>query len=101
MESHVARLEVELTVVTLEQEPLAMSQRPVHEIRMGRIRAAVWENESQNGLRHTVTFSRAYKDGEQWKYSQSFFREDLPLLYKLADQAHTWIYGQHPEHQPS
>jgi hypothetical protein len=31
--------------------------RPVHEIRLGRIRAAIWENETQNGTRHNVTLS--------------------------------------------
>ena len=74
-----------------------MSQRPVHEIRMGRVRAAIWENQTQNGPRLNVTFTRLYKDGEQWKNSQSFPREDLPLLCKVADQAHTWIYSQHAE----
>ena len=68
--------------------------RPVHEIRMGRVRAAIWENETQNGPRHNVTFSRLYKDGEQWKDSTSFGRDDLPLVAKVSDQAHTWIFEQ-------
>lgn len=74
-----------------------MSKKPVHEIRLGRIRAAIWENETQNGLRHNVTFSRLYKDGDQWKDSGSFGRDDLPLLVKVADQVHTWIFQQKPE----
>ena len=68
--------------------------RPVHEVRMGRIRAAVWENETQNGTRHNVSFSRLYKDGDEWKDSSSFGRDDLPLLGKVADLAHTWIFEQ-------
>lgn len=68
--------------------------RPVHEVRLGRIRAAVWENETQNGTRHNVSFSRLYKDGEEWKDSSSFGRDDLPLLGKVADLAHTWIFEQ-------
>ena len=63
-----------------------MSKKPVHEVRSGRVRAAIWENETQNGLRHNVTFSRLYKDGDQWKDSSSFGRDDLPLLIKVADQ---------------
>ncbi len=74
-----------------------MSQRPVHEIRIGRVRGAVWVNETQNGPRYNVTFNRSYKDGEQWKTSQSFSREDLPLLWKVADQAHSWIYERRSE----
>lgn len=69
--------------------------KPVHEIRLGRIRAAVWENETQNGARHNVTVSRLYKDGDQWKDSTSFGREDLPVVCKVLDMAHTWIY-EHP-----
>ncbi len=69
--------------------------KPVHEIRMGRIKAAIWENETQNGTRHNVTCQRIYKDDSgEWKASDSFGREDLPLLAKVVDQAHTWIYQQ-------
>ena len=59
--------------------------RPVHEVRVGRIRAAIWENDTQNGTRHNVTFARLYKDGNHWKDSTSFGRDDLPLLAKVAD----------------
>ncbi|QEG01535.1 hypothetical protein Mal15_56120 [Stieleria maiorica] len=68
--------------------------RPVHEVRLGRIKAAIWENETQNGTRHNVTVTRIYKDGEQWKDSTSFGRDDLPLVAKVADQAHSWIFEQ-------
>jgi len=72
-----------------------MSNKPVHEIRMGRIKAAVWENRSQkNGTLYNVTFSRLYRDGDQWKDSTSFGRDDLPLVEKVADQAHRWIFQQ-------
>jgi len=70
-------------------------QRPVHELRLGRIRAAIWENQTDNGPRHNVTFTRLYKDeSDQWKDSTSFGRDDLPLLAKLADQVHSWIFEQ-------
>jgi hypothetical protein len=72
-------------------------QKPIHEVRLGRIKAAVWENETQNGTRHNVTFTRLYKDGEQWKDSTSFGRDDLPLLAKVADMAHTWIFTENQE----
>jgi len=66
--------------------------KPVHEIRLGRIRAAIWENETKNGSRHNVSLSRLYKDGDQWKDSTSFGRDDLPLVTKVADLAHLWIF---------
>lgn len=72
-------------------------QKPVHEVRMGRIKAAIWENETQNGTRHNVTVSRLYRDDDGWKDSTSFGRDDLPLVSKVLDQAHTWIYSQNGE----
>lgn len=68
--------------------------RPVHEIRLGRIKAAIWENATQNGTRHNVTVSRLYRDGNDWKDSASFGRDDLPLVSKVVDQAHSWIFGK-------
>ena len=66
--------------------------KPVHEVRLGRIKAAVWENNTTNGIRHNVTILRIYRDGEQWSTSDSFGRDDLPLVIKVADLAHSWIY---------
>jgi hypothetical protein len=47
-----------------------------------------------------TTFSRLYKDGDQWKDSASFGRDDLLLLAKLADAAHTWLYQSAGESRP-
>lgn len=69
------------------------TRRPVHEVRLGRIKAAIWENETQQGTRHNVSITRIYKDGNSWKDSNSFGRDDLPLVTKIADMAHTWIYA--------
>ena len=67
--------------------------KPVHEVRLGRIRAAVWLNETDNGPRYNVQISRLYKDkADKWKDSSSFGREDLPLVAKVADQAMVWMY---------
>lgn len=69
--------------------------KPVHEIRLGRIRAAIWANQTQNGPRHNVTFARLYKDEKDgWKDSSSFGRDDLQLVAKVSDLAHSWIFDQ-------
>ncbi|GAA4469519.1 hypothetical protein [Novipirellula rosea] len=65
---------------------------PVHEVRLGRIKATIWENETREGIRHNVSLTRIYKDGDTWKDSSSFGRDDLPLVAKVADLAHTWVY---------
>jgi hypothetical protein len=67
--------------------------KPVHEVRLGRIRAAIWLNETESGPRYNVQISRLYKDkNDKWKDSSSFGREDLPLVGKVADLAMVWIY---------
>ena len=77
-----------------KSKPKDVKNRPVHEIRFGRIRAAIWQNETENGLRHNVTITRLYKDGDDWKDSSSFGRDDLPRVAKVCDQAHSWIFRQ-------
>ena len=74
------------------REPSA--NRPVHEIRLGRIRAAIWANPTDTGVRHNVTLCRLYKDDKsgEWRDSQSFGRDDLPLVMKVSDLAMLWIY---------
>jgi len=69
-------------------------QQPATEIRLGSIKAAIWENQTNNGTRFNVTLSRLYRDGEQWKSTDSFGRDDLLLLAKVVDQAHSWIFDQ-------
>jgi len=66
--------------------------KPVHEIRLGRIKAAIWTNETDQGTWHNVTVSRLYKEGDNWKRSSTFGRDDIPLVIKVLDQAHTWIF---------
>jgi hypothetical protein len=75
------------------------ANRPVQTIRYGSVRAAIWRNMVDNGNAsrplYCVTFSRSYKDGENaWKESASFGTEDLLLLAKAADDAHSWICRQ-------
>lgn len=67
-------------------------QKPVYEVRLGAIKATIWENETSAGKRCNVTLSRIYKDGEEWKQTDSFGRDDLQLLAKVVDLAHTFIF---------
>lgn len=74
---------------------MAQKTKPVQEIRLGRIRAAIWANQA-NGRDawFNVTVSRLYKDGDVWKDSTTFRRDDLPIVAKVADMAYAWIWGQ-------
>lgn len=68
--------------------------KPAQTYAIGPVRAAIWENESQNGPFFNVTFSRSYKSGDSFKNSESFRSQDLLALSRLADQAHSWILNQ-------
>lgn len=75
------------------------TNRPVHEIRFGSVRAVIWSNATENGPMFNVTVSRSYKtkddDGTDiWRDSDSFGRDDLLSLSKALDHAHTWICAQ-------
>ena len=50
----------------------------------------MWENEGEQKF-YSVTFARTYVDeANNYHDSDSFGRDDLPLVAKLADQAHTF-----------
>lgn len=67
-------------------------QKPLHKIRDGRISATIWANPMKDGKTlYSVTFSRLYKQGESLKDSTSFGRNDLLVVAKLAQDAHSFI----------
>ena len=68
--------------------------KPTHEVRIGPIKAAIWKNQTEHGVRFNATFSRLYRDGETWRTTDSFGRDDLLVLGKVADQVHSWICAQ-------
>lgn len=76
-----------------ESTPTPAKNRPVQTIRIGSIKAAIWANDgSQGGVFYSVTFVRVYKDGQgQWQTADTFGRDDLLVLAKVADLAHSWI----------
>lgn len=67
--------------------------RPAHEIRYGGVKAVIWRNQTANGSMHNVTFSRLYKEGDEWRETSGFNTEDLPIIAKLAFDVHSWIHA--------
>ncbi len=78
------------------EAPKQERQRPAHEVRLGRIKGAVWANTTDQGVRYGVTLTRLYKDQEsgEWRTSTSFGRDDLLLVAKVCEMALLWIYQQ-------
>lgn len=71
-----------------------MSSAPVHVIRFGFIKCCIWRSATKAGERHSVSVTRLYRNGDSWKESTRFGRDDLPVVAKVADLAHTWIFQQ-------
>ena len=78
--------------VSQNKNTATASNLPVKTFRLGRIKAAVWENEADQKF-YTVTFARTYvDDANKYHDTVSFGRDDLPLVAKMADQVHTFIF---------
>ena len=63
--------------------PRTIMSKPVHEIRLGLIKAAIWHNLTRAGERHNVTLTRLFRNGDTWKESNHFGRDDLLLAAKV------------------
>jgi len=74
---------------------MSNGQRPVHEIKLGRVRASIWANRSgRNTAWYSVSLVRCYRDGDTWKETSSFGRDDLPLVAKASEMAYRWIWNE-------
>jgi len=78
-------------ISTTERTIDMATKQPIHSIRFGYIKASIWQNQTKAGDRHNVTLTRLFRDGDLWRESNHFGRDDLLLLAKVVDQAHTWI----------
>lgn len=79
-------------------------EKPIHTVKLSLIEAAIWKNESDGKVRYNVTFQRSYSVEEEgrrtWRSSDSFGRDDLLALAKVADLAHTWVCDQRSRTEP-
>lgn len=73
---------------------------PVKQFRVGAIGVSVFKREvevkGKTEVFYNATPSRAYtKDnGETWEYSDSFGRDELPVVAQLLNLAFLWIVQQ-------
>jgi hypothetical protein len=66
---------------------------PIHELKEGAVKAAIWRREGRNGAFYQASFVRLFKDDEAgaWCESGSFGERELESLAKVASQAYAWI----------
>ena len=73
------------------QESPIMPRPPAHEIRFGLIKASIGRKRTHHGPRHQVTVVRLFRDGDIWKQSARFGRNDIPQVRLALDAAYEWI----------
>ncbi|MDD3159649.1 MAG: hypothetical protein PHQ98_01640 [Candidatus ainarchaeum sp.] len=65
---------------------------PVKKIKIGLIEVAVWENTAQDGNKFfSTTLDKNYKDGENWKKTNSLNEKDLPKAILALQKAYEFI----------
>ena len=67
------------------------NKKPAARVTLYPVTATIWRNENKDGETfYSTAFERRYKDREgNWKGATSFNSDELLLLAKVADLAHT------------
>ncbi|MFN0011740.1 MAG: hypothetical protein ACKVS8_08880 [Phycisphaerales bacterium] len=69
------------------------ANKPVQHIRRGSVQAAIWKNAAKTGPFYTTSLERRYRDKSgEWKTTHAFGRDELLVLAKVADLAHSAIH---------
>lgn len=81
---------------------MAEKQKPAATFRAGALSVSVWERRHNDEVFYNATPQRAYLDEKDtsgdsdgtWKYSDSFNRDDLPVIAQLMNAAFFWIINR-------
>ncbi|GEM_PF-1408769 len=77
-----------------EQETVS-PQKPVKTIRLRGVSASIFANkvkvEGRDRTFHKISVQRAYKEGDDWKHTSSFGRDDAPVLILVLKRAWEFI----------
>ena len=77
----------------LMKEPNMSTPKLAHEIRLGSIKAMIWECDTATDGKYKVSVQRFDRHGDS--RPSSFFQVDeLPLVAEVVDLAHLWVFEQ-------
>jgi len=65
--------------------------KPIKTFRLRGVKASVFANQMEQGVYHKLTLQRIYRDGNEWKTTQSLSRDDLPVARLLLERAWEFI----------
>src|SRR5438105_5177378 len=77
------------------ENTMSDTKEPVSKVQLYPVSAAISRNDNGKGEAfYNVTFERSYKDDAgKWQSTASFSLNDLLLLAKVADRAHSEVYN--------
>lgn len=70
------------------------NNKPIHTIRSGAVKAAIWANHHNGQTFHSFTLSRLYRADESWKSTSSFSRFDFNNLLAITVAVDEWIRNE-------
>jgi hypothetical protein len=74
---------------------MANNAKPLHQFRSGAISVSIWPQTTKDEKKvfYTANAQRAYTkdDGATWEHTDSFSRDDLPVVAFLMQQAWSFI----------
>lgn len=76
--------------------------RPVWDVRLGSIRAAIFENRNADRTYYNVALTRRFKQGSEWMTSTSFNGlADLAQIRQAVELAIEWLAKNEVESEPA
>ena len=80
---------------TVKEQETVSAQKPIKSIRLRGVSASIFANKAKVEGRemtfHKVSVQRSYKDGDEWKTTTSFSRDDLPVVNIVLQRAWEFI----------
>ena len=80
---------------SVQEQETASAQKPIKTIRLRGVSASIFANrvkvEGRDRTFHKVSVQRSYKDGDEWKQTTSFGRDDLPVVNTVLQRAWEFI----------
>ena len=75
--------------------------KPIHTVKMGRIRIAIWANPAsfKGAFFYNLVPTRSLRNGDKWTSTNSFEDCDVQVLMKALTMANDWILA-HKASQP-
>ena len=68
------------------------NKKPVHQVRIDSMKAAIWENEGRRGTFYSVGLTRLYRVDGKWEETTSFSGRDLGAVARVLKLVADWIH---------